>query len=80
MKNAPEGVFFVLNYFFDGRGRSRLGGTTYCVTIALKSDFVNNAGTTGLEPATYCVTGSRSNQLSYAPIVTLFLFQTPRFE
>ena len=25
------------------------------------------AGTTGLEPATYCVTGSRSNQLSYAP-------------
>ena len=26
------------------------------------------AGTTGLEPATYCVTGSRSNQLSYAPV------------
>ena len=28
------------------------------------------AGATGLEPATYCVTGSRSNQLSYAPIVS----------
>lgn len=25
------------------------------------------AGTAGLEPVTYCVTGSRSNQLSYAP-------------
>lgn len=30
------------------------------------------AGTTGLEPATYCVTGSRSNQLSYAPVHELF--------
>lgn len=28
---------------------------------------MHSAGTTGLEPATYCVTGSRSNQLSYAP-------------
>ncbi len=26
------------------------------------------AGTAGLEPVTYCVTGSRSNQLSYAPV------------
>ena len=26
------------------------------------------AGLTGLEPATYCVTGNRSNQLSYSPI------------
>lgn len=25
------------------------------------------AGVTGLEPAAYCVTGSRSNQLSYTP-------------
>ena len=25
------------------------------------------AGATGLEPATFCVTGRRSNQLSYAP-------------
>jgi hypothetical protein len=29
---------------------------------------LKNAGTAGLEPVTYCVTGSRSNQLSYAPI------------
>ncbi len=26
------------------------------------------AGTTGLEPATSCVTGMRSNQLNYVPI------------
>ncbi len=26
------------------------------------------AGVTGLEPATSCVTGRRSNQLSYTPI------------
>ena len=26
------------------------------------------AGTTGIEPATSCVTGMHSNQLSYAPI------------
>ncbi len=32
------------------------------------------AGATGLEPATYCVTGSRSNQLSYAPIFFVVLF------
>ena len=28
------------------------------------------AGATGFEPATYCVTGNRSNQLSYAPKYT----------
>ncbi len=27
------------------------------------------AGWTGLEPATFCVTGRRSNQLSYHPVV-----------
>src|SRR5450631_4734210 len=27
------------------------------------------AGWTGLEPATFCVTGRRSNQLSYHPII-----------
>ena len=32
-------------------------------------DFLYCAGTAGLEPVTYCVTGSRSNQLSYAPII-----------
>ncbi len=26
------------------------------------------AGWTGLEPATFCVTGRRSNQLSYHPV------------
>ena len=30
-------------------------------------DLFSSAGTAGLEPVTYCVTGSRSNQLSYAP-------------
>ncbi len=28
------------------------------------------AGTTGLEPATSCVTGMRSNQLNYVPVHT----------
>jgi hypothetical protein len=28
------------------------------------------AGWTGLEPATFCVTGRRSNQLSYHPVET----------
>ncbi len=27
------------------------------------------AGWTGLEPATFCVTGRRSNQLSYHPLL-----------
>ncbi len=29
------------------------------------------AGWTGLEPATFCVTGRRSNQLSYHPVIAL---------
>ncbi len=34
------------------------------------------AGTTGIEPATSCVTGMHSNQLSYAPIpLILFSYQ-----
>ena len=31
------------------------------------------AGVTGLEPATYRVTGDRSNQLSYTPLFEFFL-------
>ncbi len=38
------------------------------------------AGTTGLEPATYCVTGSRSNQLSYAPVLCFLLVPGERLE
>ncbi len=33
----------------------------------MKSGFYKLAGWTGLEPATFCVTGRRSNQLSYHP-------------
>ena len=32
----------------------------------------------GLEPTTYCVTGNRSNQLSYDPIKFLFNFLCSR--
>ena len=31
--------------------------------------LVSSAGATGLEPATFCVTGRRSNQLSYHPVM-----------
>ena len=31
--------------------------------------IIKMAGVTGLEPATYRVTGDRSNQLSYTPIL-----------
>jgi hypothetical protein len=32
-----------------------------------ENDYQLVAGVTGLEPATSCVTGRRSNQLSYTP-------------
>ena len=32
-----------------------------------RNDKTKMAGVTGLEPATSCVTGKRSNQLSYTP-------------
>jgi hypothetical protein len=31
------------------------------------------AGVTGLEPATSCVTGRRSNQLSYTPTISIMV-------
>jgi hypothetical protein len=34
-----------------------------------ENDYQLVAGVTGLEPATSCVTGRRSNQLSYTPTV-----------
>ena len=33
--------------------------------------LIKLAGTTGLEPATSCVTGMRSNQLNYVPVKAL---------
>ena len=39
----------------------------HCVTHVSGPDLVRMAGATGLEPATSCVTGRRSNQLNYAP-------------
>jgi hypothetical protein len=37
-----------------------------------ENDYQLVAGVTGLEPATSCVTGRRSNQLSYTPTVQAF--------
>ena len=37
-----------------------------------ENDYQLVAGVTGLEPATSCVTGRRSNQLSYTPTVFEF--------
>ena len=37
------------------------------VTYVSGPDLKELAGATGLEPATSCVTGRRSNQLNYAP-------------
>ena len=34
-----------------------------------ENDYQLVAGVTGLEPATSCVTGRRSNQLSYTPTI-----------
>ena len=40
----------------------------YLLVISLhENDYQLVAGVTGLEPATSCVTGRRSNQLSYTP-------------
>jgi hypothetical protein len=35
------------------------------------SDSNSLAGATGLEPAASCVTGRRSNQLNYAPAISI---------
>src|SRR5947208_15505473 len=40
----------------------------------MRRRFEELAGATGLEPAASCVTGSRSNQLNYAPALHLYLF------
>ena len=38
-----------------------------------ENDYHVVAGVTGLEPATSCVTGRRSNQLSYTPTQNLMV-------
>ncbi len=40
----------------------------------------NLAGPTGLEPATSCVTGRRSNRLNYGPAECFRLVGSVRFE
>jgi hypothetical protein len=44
-----------------------MSSTGLCVRINQQTKESIVAGATGLEPATSCVTGSRSNQLNYAP-------------
>ena len=43
---------------------SQTGNQMGCLTL---KSLKMLAGTTGLEPATSCVTGMRSNQLNYVP-------------
>ena len=78
-QKAPVEVFFVAKRFYILRGRPDLplrginfsSGHSKKPKPDHKGRVLDFAGTTGLEPATYCVTGSRSNQLSYAPIFFL---------
>ena len=48
----------------SGKSSKQKKGITYINAIPLR--FL--AGPTGLEPATSCVTGRRSNQLNYDPV------------
>ena len=43
------------------------------LVILDENDYHVVAGVTGLEPATSCVTGRRSNQLSYTPTQNLMV-------
>ena len=48
---------------------SRFLGLIYYLIYKMRIVINLMAGVTGLEPATYRVTGDRSNQLSYTPIL-----------
>ena len=50
---------------FEGRGTVRAGAPRAPERVARSLERM--AGLTGLEPATSCVTGRRSNQLNYNP-------------
>ena len=55
-------------------GHSARGGepTTFAVVLHGLSKKIR-AGTMGLEPTTFCVTGRRSNQLSYTTALIFLL-------
>ena len=62
-QNPPAEAALDLKRLVNGTRRT----TCYRAMVSSGEMLENMAGATGLEPATFGVTGRRSNQLSYAP-------------